>query len=60
MFHVKHFHEMNEEILLAYTEILEDGVQNVFNVDTAEQPTQGMRGRPQFFRSQLIALAPHR
>jgi hypothetical protein len=50
---------MNKEILLTYTEIPKDRIQNVFHVDPAKQPTQGISGGPQLFRRQLLTLADH-
>src|SRR5437016_10439698 len=54
-----HGKELNKEILLAYTEISEDRVQNIFHVEAAKKPTQAMSRRPQLFRRQLLALAHH-
>src|SRR6476619_8577215 len=50
---------MNEEMLLAYTKISEDLIQNIFHVDATEQPTQGIGRSPQLFRRELLALADH-
>src|SRR5258707_10435118 len=50
---------MNKEILLAYTKIPEDRIQDVFHVDPAKQPTQGISRGGQLFRRELLALADH-
>ena len=46
---------MNEELLLPYTEVPEDHIQNIFHVDAAKQPTQGISRGPQLFRRKLLA-----
>ena len=33
---------MNKEILLTYTKLFEDYIQNILDVDLAKQPTQRM------------------
>src|SRR5258707_2626241 len=50
---------MNKELLLPYTKIPEDRIQNVFHVDAAKQATQGISRGPQLFRRELLALADH-
>src|SRR5260370_11602220 len=50
---------MNKEILLAYTEIPKDRIQNVFHIDPPKQPTQGISRGPELLRRKLLALADH-
>src|SRR5258708_17567736 len=50
---------MNKELLLAYTKVSEDRIQNVFHIDPPKQPTQGISRGPQLFRRELLALADH-
>ena len=50
---------MNKELLLPYTKIPEDRIQNVFHVDAAKQATQGIGRGPQLFRCELLAIADY-
>ena len=50
---------MNKVILLSYTEIPKDRIQNVFHVDATKKPTQTLGRDPQLLRRQLLALADH-
>jgi hypothetical protein len=49
-FHVKRFVKVNKIFLLTYTKIPEDHIQQVFDIDPAQQPTEGSSRDPQFFR----------
>src|SRR5436190_23225848 len=60
VFHVKpRFPWLNEVILLPYTKLPEDDIENVFHVNPAEQPPQGKRRCPQLLGGQFLALADH-
>src|SRR4051794_22250147 len=50
---------MNERILLPYTKLPEDFVENVFDIDAPEQPAKGMSGGTKVLRDQLLALPLH-
>ena len=61
MFHVKRFHvkrfvKVNKTILLTYTKIPEDHIEQVFHIDPTQQLAQGPSRDPQIFRGQLLAL----
>src|SRR5690242_8589113 len=59
-FHVKHsVNRLNERILLSYTELAEDDIEDVFNIDPTEQPAKGVRCGPEFFGGEFLALADH-
>ena len=47
---------MVREGLLTYAELPEDDVQNVFDIDAPQQPSEGMSRHAQFFRRKLLAL----
>ena len=40
VFHVKHSQQMNEEMLLTYTEFAKDLVEDIFNVHSPQQPPE--------------------
>ena len=48
--------DMNITSLLADTEFPENLVENIFDIDPAEQAAQRLRRRPEFFGDQLVAL----
>src|SRR3954466_850292 len=48
--------QMNEEILLAYTEVPEDRIQDVLDIDPPQQPAQRKSGGPQFLGDEFLAL----
>ena len=54
---------MNEEIfliiLLADTELPEDHVEDVLNIDPAEQPSQRVGGHSQILGGQFFTLTQH-
>jgi hypothetical protein len=55
MFHVKQPpNKMNKEILLTYTKIPEDHIENILHIDSPKQPSQRMSSRPQIFRRELF------
>ena len=57
MFHVKHFvNSLNEGILLSDTELPEDHIENVLDIDPAEKPAEGMRGRPEIFGDEFVTF----
>src|ERR1700680_1148800 len=53
-------HVWNEEILLAYTKIPEDHVQDILDIDAAEQAAQAIGRHPQILRGELLALGHDR
>ena len=60
MFHVKHFvNRLNEGILLTDTELAEDDIENVLDINPAEQPSEGVGRGPELFGGQFLALADH-
>src|SRR5436190_12157716 len=60
VFHVKpRFPWLNEVILLPYTKLPEDDIQNVLHVNPTEQPPQGKRRCSQLLGGQFLALADH-
>src|SRR5258705_12944933 len=58
MFHVKQV-AIAKEVLLTYTELAEDEVENVLDVHTPQQPSQGVCRQSKLFRRQLLALPHH-
>ena len=50
---------MNEEILLSYTKVSEDLVQDVLNINPTEQPAETVGSRPQILRDKFLALVDH-
>ena len=57
MFHVKHsVNPLNEGILLSYTELPEDHVEDVLDIDPAQKPAEGMRRGPEVFSDEFVAL----
>src|ERR1700755_864588 len=51
--------EMNQEILLSYTEFPENHIQDILDIDPAKQPAQGKSRRPQILRREFLALLQH-
>src|SRR5215203_2310452 len=47
---------MNQELSLANTELAEDNIENVFDVNTAEQPAQGKVSGAQILRREFLSL----
>ena len=45
MFHVKHWLSIRKQILLTYTELPEDHVENVLDIDPAQQPAERIAPR---------------
>src|SRR5215204_1081949 len=57
MFHVKHsVNSLNEGILLSDTELPEDHVEDVLDIDSAQKPAEGMRRGPEIFGHEFVAL----
>ena len=48
---------MNKELLLAYTELPENLIEDILDIDPAEQPPERMRRRPQILRDEFLALS---
>ena len=48
---------MNKEILLTNTEFPEDHIQDILDIDPAQQPSQGMSRGSEVFGCKLLALA---
>src|SRR6266853_704080 len=60
LFHVKQpADKMNEEILLTYTKLAEDNVENILNIDAPQQPSQRMRRCPELFRGEFLTSSDH-
>src|ERR1700733_6789902 len=51
---------MNKEILLSYTEFSKDDIENVLDINPAQQPPQRNRRPSQFFRSEFLTASNHR
>src|ERR1700726_983487 len=49
-------HGRSRRTSLADTELAEDYVEDVLDIDPAEQPAERVRGRPQIFRDQFLSL----
>src|SRR4051794_32861180 len=47
---------MNQTLLLSYTELAENHVENVLNIHASQQPSQTTNGNSQFFRRNLLPL----
>ena len=47
---------MNEEILLAYTKFTKERIEDVLDINPAEQSAQGMGRRPKFLSGEFLAL----
>ncbi len=65
VFHVKRFHtkrfvNVNETISFTYTKFAEDHVQDILDVDPAEQPAERPSRHPQILRRQFLTFRNHR
>src|SRR6185295_10963478 len=61
MFHVKQqLYKMSEELLLPYTKFSKNRIQDILDVDPAQQSSQGMSRCPQLLRRKLFPLLYHR
>jgi hypothetical protein len=47
---------MNEEILLSYTKVPKNHIQNILEVDPSQQPSQRMSRYPQILRREFLPL----
>ena len=60
LFHVKQsVNRLSEASLLSDTELPEDDVENVFDINPAEQPAQRIGCGPELLRGEFFALANH-
>jgi hypothetical protein len=57
---VKQPRRVNEEILFAYTKVPEDHVQDILDINPAEQAAETIGRRPQILRGELLALGDDR
>ena len=61
LFHVKQINvEMNYYSLFTDTELLEDHIQDILDIDAAKQPPQSISRRPQILGREFLALLEHR
>jgi hypothetical protein len=49
--------EMNQEVLLTYTKFSEDNIENMLDIDPAEQPSERLCRRAQILRDEFLTLA---
>ncbi len=47
---------MNKEILLTYTKVPEDAIEDIFHIDTSQQPSQLLRCSTHIFGNEFFTL----